>query len=64
MQGGKLLENSMQNNPTQTRTPFQLGLAGLKDPYSNEKKKHYVVAALHIKRQGRIPSPPCTEQQL
>jgi len=56
MQGGKLLENSRQNNPTQTRTPFQLGLAGLKDSYFEEEKKCYVVAALHIKRQGRIPS--------
>ena len=54
MQGGKLLENSRQNNPTQTRIPFQLGLACLKDSYFEEEKKRYVVAALHIKRQGRF----------
>ena len=56
MQGGKLLENSMQHNPTQNRTPFQVGLAGLKDPYSKEEKKQYVVAALFIKGKEGVHS--------
>ena len=49
MQGGTLLSNSMQGNPTQIRTPFIKGVAGLKDSYSKEEKKQYVVASLVIK---------------
>ena len=55
MQGRKLLENLMQPNPIPIRTPFIKGVAGLKDSYSKEEKKQYVVASLFIKREGRSP---------
>ena len=56
MQGGKLLSNSMQGNPTQIRTPFIKGVAGLKDSYSKEERKQYVVAALLIKGKEEVHS--------